>query len=36
MDIITGEIIQFQCHHYLGNKDDFDYNPKKVLTILKI
>jgi hypothetical protein len=28
MDIITGEKIQFQCHHYLGNKDDFDYNPK--------
>jgi hypothetical protein len=28
MDIITGEKIQFQCHHYLGNIDDFDYNPK--------
>tara|TARA_Y100000816_G_C26041050_1_gene545267 strand:+ start:201 stop:944 length:744 start_codon:yes stop_codon:yes gene_type:complete len=28
MDIISGEIIQLSCDHYIGNPEDFDSNPK--------
>ena len=28
MDIISGEIIQMNCNHFIGNQKDFDSNPK--------